>query len=165
MATEPLQPFLYGNFLKQESYCDPTQGQMHPCISREVLPCSNESFFFRNEIFTLLSKCLLICRHHSLWVSQLCHNHLFSHFWSLQALTFIWLQCLLWSPADRKALTYLLIITHLYAWNKKHLLNKIERFLSWISPYSEQPPRLLFSIYSGFTHAQNNSNSFIRHYF
>lgn len=101
--------FYMVTFSEQELYHNPTKGQMHQRLPREVLPCSNESFSLGNEGFTLLSKYLLICRQLSLQVSQLCHNLYFSHFWNLQTLTCIWVQSLTWSPADGKALTYLLI--------------------------------------------------------
>lgn len=70
-------------------------------------PCS-ESFLLRNEGFTLLNKYLLICRHLSLQVSQLCHTLSFLIFEIYKPLH-IWLQCLTWSCADRKAFKYLLI--------------------------------------------------------
>lgn len=116
MATEPLQPVLHGTFLKQEPYGNPTQGQTRHCTSREVLPSSSESFFFRNKICTLLSKCLLTRRHLALQVGQLCHNLVFSHFWSLQAPTYRRLQCLGWGPADRKAFTQLGFLLFLCFW-------------------------------------------------
>ena len=82
-------------------------------------------------------------------------------FWNPQAFTYMWLHCFMQSPADRKALTYLLIYHISVLGIKKtfHVSNKIELFPQWISPYSEQSPWILFTIHNGLTDVLNNLNS------
>lgn len=113
MATDPLQPFLYGKFLEQESYHNPTIIIKVKCISASP----GKSFHAVMSHFSLGIKVSLCwvndCSHadvsHSKSVNYAITFSFLIFFWNLQAFTYTWLQCLTESPADGKALTYLLI--------------------------------------------------------